>query len=1285
MLKSLEVFGFKSFADRTTFAFAPGITCVVGPNGSGKSNVVDAMKWLLGDQSPKSLRGKAMADVIFNGSRSRKPSGFAEATLTFDNTQQILATPLEEVRITRRLYQGGDSEYLINGETSRLKDIRDLFMGTGAATSAYSIIEQGRVGQVLQGNPSTRRVLFEEAAGISRFKSRRIDAERKLERVSQNLLRLTDIVDEVETQLHACRNQAGKAARYRELTRGYDALRLGLAADDARILFTRLQEISAQTSEAQEALAKTQKAQADLEAEREQLRSRFRSADESLQETEAKLSTLMQQRSSVQTSLHHQSERAREISGEADLLRRQRVDLKRRVHDIDEEIAAETQRREDVQAEMDQKVADQEAAAARLRELTESIEQRREKQAEQRRALVELQRQQATAESHLKHLNSRRETILAARERLFNEREAADLEVERISGTVTEATEVYQVAADRHSEHRRRIDGIQKRRQELEQQLSTINARQALDREQRSAWEARLGLLEDMEQRQLGLSLGVQEILNRARKSNLSPWKHVLGILVDFFECDFEDAALIEIALNGGSQMIVVDHLPPFLEYLERHSTQFEGRLGFVELPRQFPERNPEELEFLHDFEQQYGQEDGLLARADRLVRCDDQFRPLIEQLLRSTWIVDRLTTARRLLLNAPAGSQFLTQQGDLLTPDGIVHTGTIQAEGSVVSRRSEILRIKQELLELTRHIDRLDRKTEELGEVLLRLDEELANAQAWMESQTAELSELRQQVQSRQNELDLAVRERSRIDSDYTSVESQLEAVQQEQSEQHQELEQIAGQLESLSTQIEQFDRDMQQARQHEQEIAAQHSHFKVELSKTHERLASIDAVLTRLQKDRQLRQAQYEEAIARLENAQQKEKRLELQILTAQSRLAEYYLIGEQLQVDVQRARRQRNEIQVRRDRSNEQLRQLTEQRREEDERVQDLRIELRDVETELQVLRDKLFEEYQLGVQQIIDLGFSALKPFEAMRRDEEIEAIDYPRPEALAAAAEEHAESESEGDDAENETTESTPVGSVENLHELNVESSPWPWLENEHDFAESRDTIEREVQRLRKKIKSLGAVDPSSLQGLDELESRYRHLSTQLQDLKHAQSTLEDIIRRINTESKRIFMESFTAIRAQFQDLFRQLFGGGEGDVIMEDESDPLECGIEIVARPPGKELRSISLLSGGEKTMTAVGLLLAIFKSRPSPFCILDECDAALDEANIDRFAGVIKQFRDKTQFIVITHRKRTMTAADRIFGVTMEEAGVSKKLTVRFEDVGENGEISKSDQKEAA
>ncbi|MCA8986731.1 MAG: hypothetical protein KDA78_03775 [Planctomycetaceae bacterium] len=252
-------------------------------------------------------------------------------------------------------------------------------------------------------------------------------------------------------------------------------------------------------------------------------------------------------------------------------------------------------------------------------------------------------------------------------------------------------------------------------------------------------------------------------------------------------------------------------------------------------------------------------------------------------------------------------------------------------------------------------------------------------------------------------------------------------------------------------------------------------------------------------------------------------------------------------------------------------------------------------------------------------------------------------------------------------------------------ELASDWTEWTWENSEESFLEQREKIESELQRLQRRIKALGAVDPESLHGLDELETRFRHLNTQLQDLKHAKATLEQIIDKINTESRRLFVESFTAIRTQFKALFRQLFGGGEGDIIMEDENDPLECGIEVVARPPGKELRSISLLSGGEKTMTAVGLLLAIFKSRPSPFCILDECDAALDEANIDRFANVIKEFKDKTQFIVISHRKRTMTAADRIFGVTMEEAGVSKRLTVRFEDVGENGEILSSSQSKAA
>ncbi|MCA8987792.1 MAG: AAA family ATPase, partial [Planctomycetaceae bacterium] len=629
MLQSLEVFGFKSFADRTTFAFAPGITCVVGPNGSGKSNVVDAMKWLLGDQSPKNLRGKQMSDVIFNGSRTRKASGLAEATLSFDNRQGILSTPLQDVRITRRLYQGGDSEYLINGEICRLKDIRELFVGTGAATSAYSIIEQGRVGQVLQGNASTRRVLFDEAAGISKFKSRRDDATTKLERVSQNLLRLTDIVDEVESQLNACRSRAGKAAKYRELAVQYDAVRLGLAADDVRLLSRQRQGLRERQQLASSQLHETQQKLSAVETERDSLRDRFRDADEELQRREAKLSTLMQQRSSLETSLKHLDDRSREIESDIQVLRRQRHDLKLRVHDIEEEISRE---------EADWKLAEQqvqtidaqrnrlEAARTAQQDQLELLRLERQRLQSQ---LGELQRQQAACESHLKHLHVREETTRnAIAERQLEQEQTSQLLQEK-EAEVARYSARYEAVLQEHRQLRQEQDASIRQRDQIVDQLNTMTVRQAADREQRSAWEARLGLLKDMEERQLGLSIGVQEILDRSRRSPLPPWKHVLGVVVDFFECDLEYAPLIEIALGHDAQAIVVDRISPIAEYLDRQSIPFEGRLSFLELPQNGTRESASADPRLIEFAAQLKETEGIVGRADQFLRCESLHRPL--------------------------------------------------------------------------------------------------------------------------------------------------------------------------------------------------------------------------------------------------------------------------------------------------------------------------------------------------------------------------------------------------------------------------------------------------------------------------------------------------------------------------------------------------------------------------------------------------------------------------------------------------------------------------------
>ncbi len=617
--------------------------------------------------------------------------------------------------------------------------------------------------------------------------------------------------------------------------------------------------------------------------------------------------------------------------------------------------------------------------------------------------------------------------------------------------------------------------------------------------------------------------------------------------------------------------------------------------------------------------------------------------------------------------------------------------------ESSIVSRRSEIRRLKNEVEQLENHIQRLTARTDDFDVLLNRLDAEITNAQRWMEEQSIELTELSQKLMLARTNLEQAIQEKGRLEQDLASLVQQRQDAIREVEQESRKLKETESTLDAIAERLNAGEQELDRLQHQKQDLITDQSQYQLGLAKAKEQLTAIENVLKRLRNDSHLRDNQYNEAVSRLENAVRKKNQTELQILNAQSQLAELYLIGEQLQAEAREIRRLRGETQHQRDQLTEQLRAITETRRTYEQQLQDWRIEQKDLENELESLAEKLHDDYQLSLNALHEHHLSAYAPYQAMRTGDEIPEIEFPRPHASEQMEDREDEGEPDGtvsdqndfhDREETVEPQRNKEDSADVLSMIDpelIEKNPWPWEDSDIPYEQAREEIEREVQRLRKKIKKLGAVDPESLQGLDEIELRYRHLSAQLHDLKHAQAKLEDIIRKLNAESRRIFMESFTAIREQFQHLYRQLFGGGEGDLIMEDESDPLECGIEIVARPPGKELRSISLLSGGEKTMTAVALLLAIFKSRPSPFCILDEVDAALDEANIDRFASVLMQFHDQTQFIVITHRKRTMTAANRIFGVTMEEAGVSKRLSVQVDDVGENGEFKTKGNSAAA
>ncbi|MEX0717332.1 MAG: AAA family ATPase [Planctomycetaceae bacterium] len=636
MLRSLELFGFKSFADRIRFDFHPGITGVVGPNGSGKSNVVDAVKWILGVQSAKSLRGNSMTDVIFNGAAGRKPSAMAEATLTFDNSSGFLRVDAAEVQIGRRIMQGGDAEYFINRAPARLKDIVKLLLGTGAGGNAYCIIEQGRVDQILQANASARRKVFEEAAGISRYKTDKVEAERKLARVDQNLLRLSDIVEEARSRLDSLRGQATKAARFRDVTDRFREAWLGLAADDHRRLSAQLARFDEVLAERTEHIAERTARQRELETQLAAMDGEVSEVDDRLRDAERRAAANHEAIAGRQVATRHESERAADLDAEIQRLRKQLALMNSRSG----EIAAEHARVHDQLrrfAEEHSHLAEKRARREeRIAALAAEVERGRTRLADDRQRLLDRTRNASalgsrveTCESQAADRRQEREAIRRRQAALDSKRADRAGEVERRRAALAETARIAAAAEDV-------LQGVRDRRAAVGGELDDAQRGLAQHREQRTGWQARLAVLEDLESRKEGFGIGVREILSRAETSDYPPWNHVRGSVADLLEVDLEQAPLIEVALGHRAQLIVLDRIQPLLDYLQSESCRISGRVGFVPY-------GSDELRVTSD---ELSDRRGVIARADRLVRSPDELPRLGEQLLSDTWIVDTLATA---------------------------------------------------------------------------------------------------------------------------------------------------------------------------------------------------------------------------------------------------------------------------------------------------------------------------------------------------------------------------------------------------------------------------------------------------------------------------------------------------------------------------------------------------------------------------------------------------------------------------------------------------------------
>ena len=1323
MLKCLELFGFKSFADRTRFDFPAGITCVVGPNGSGKSNVVDAMKWILGDQSPKSLRGKDMTDVIFNGSAGRKSSAFAEATLTFDNSQRFLPFEIDEVTIGRRLWTTGESEYLINGAQSRLKDIRDAFMGTGAATSAYSIIEQGKVGQLLQANATARRVVFEEAAGISRFKSRKAEALRKLERVSQNLVRLTDIVDQLESQLNSTRNQAAKAAKYREVTKELRSLWVGLAADDYRYFSSTLHVLEKELAQSQGEVDSLNEKQSQIEERLATFDSELADVDDRLRTAERASSSRREESARKESTIRHETSSLQESASDLDRLSRQQTTMAGRLREVILELAEsqeeldqfeETwQQQQEQVAEKTRLLEEGDTAAAQAKSQLDAQERARTRLAER---FVATQQQAALLEAQLESLEDSGRTLREHREKLTSEIEAAEQELARRQASVSEVLGKSQSVSEEFKKTRSSQRKLLGEQDSIKQTLSEL-------RERRSDRKARLAVLEDLESKQEGLGLGVREILNRARTSNQAPWNQILGSVADLLDVDLENAALLEVALGSRAQLIVLEEIDALIEYLTTSAVRIDGRVGFLSVRGPIAGRADQEPEI------DLAMDPEVVCRADSLVASECLYLPLARQLLGDTWVVLNLDSARRLA--GTCTKRFVTLQGELVEPDGSLFTGTIRGESAVLSRKNELRRLRVELTQLDQQVDKSEQQLVTIAGQLQTIEDDLTEAAAERDEVANQLSQVKSKLDAQQQVCDRLAQEQTGIDQQIERNESKSSSVQTELVDQQAALSKIDEEQQSLEEgivalrdQLQHFDQDRDQLLQAQTEE-------KLKLTRHEERRSTLQAACRRLDEEARQRRENVEESRRRFQTVREKRRLSTMRLLNTRSQAAGLAIESESDERMIRELVKERDRLRGVRSELVEADAALRAERREIAEGRHEQELKARELRHQLTTAGSRIEEEYGIALKDAVADGESAFRQYlidrEILVEAEEASGLADEQdelPESAVVAEDEEDDTEEEcgdpSDEDGEEPLESEEASELDELEEDELdEDEAWDeedseaadseeeWSEDDLEedsnaaaeevaaseyedsitlgefdgvrFLDVREEIEEQVNRLRRKQKTMGSVNTDSLNDLDELESQFEHFNSQLMDLTEARTTLEGIIRRINSESRRMFLDSFESVRKEFRELFRKLFGGGEGDIILEDTEDVLECGIDIVARPPGKELRSITLLSGGEKTMTAVALLLAFFRSRPSPFCILDEVDAALDDANVERYAAVVREFRDFTQFIVITHRKRTMVAADVIYGVTMEQSGVSKRMSLRFEDVGEDGEFNAS------
>ena len=1050
--------------------------------------------------------------------------------------------------------------------------------------------------------------------------------------------------------------------------------------------------------------------------------------DDGLRKAEREAGTTREAIVSQEATIRHETARLRESETEIVRLRTQRATTLSRLGVVNKELAEaqaeldqfdETFQTQQQEVEAHEAHADQ--LAVRYKQSRSRIDERQAERSQLSEQASQVRQQIALLEAQLVALNETHEKTIEQRDRLKSELRAAEVELGTRQTSLDEVLEQASELGDALKEIRAKRKKLIADHEAEQEVLVEI-------RERRSASQARLTVLEDLEVKQEGIGIGVREILQRAKTSDFPPWNGIVGSVADLLDVDLENAALLEVALGIRAQLIVMRDLDPMIDYLKRGSARIDGRVGFLGLDEvatsEDAEAQREDVDLSGDVD--------VIFRADQLVSASCQHPKLAAKLLDQTWVVTDLDAANRLAVTEGVGHRFVTLQGELIDPDGTLYAGTVRGEASVLSRKSELRRLKNDLVRMSQQMATSEARIKAFAKQSVDIEAELSAAVEQREDVNGQLTQRRSEFESQQRVMTRLSEQHAAVEEVFIATTEQMAESQSELAQSFDALNEIEKTQNEANDEVARLEGDLIEIEQERNKLLQEQTEARLKLARAGERRENLISACSRLSDETATLNDQIEDSTRRLDTFKERRRTSVLGILNANGSLAELAIKAESSAEAVDRLSGEKDQLRQVRSGLVEEETAFRRQRRAIADRQHEEEIEARAMRHRLSTYGERIEEEYGQTLEEVVNSGASAFRDHliergliadpDAQDETEEcdVEVVD---DETLDAEDDESTDEEFEedsnedydldeeewdddDDSDENEEAsheefvddavddedvdaedESVDTDSADEVAESFAEEEVHLTLQEIEGtrYEDVREELEENVNRLRRRLKTMGNVNTDALKDLDDLEEKFNHFNSQLMDLTEAKTTLEEIIRKINAESRRLFLESFTKIQIEFRELFRKLFGGGDGDLILEDPDDVLDCGIDIVARPPGKELRSISLLSGGEKTMTAVAMLLAIFKSNPSPFCILDEVDAALDDANVERYAGVVHEFKEMTQFIMISHRKRTMTVADVIFGVTMEQSGVSKRLTISFEDVGEDGEFRVNGGAEAA